>query len=77
MKTLSILTILFLPGAFVATIFSTNMFPFRDQTQEIWIYFAIVIPLTALLMLEWLLWLFMKPDGIDEENGQTKVEKRD
>ncbi|KAK6193889.1 Cytochrome c1 heme lyase [Pestalotiopsis sp. IQ-011] len=77
MKTLSILTILFLLGAFVASVLSTNMFPFRDQTQEIWIYFAIVIPLTGFLMLGWLLWLFMKPGGIDEEQGQSKNEKRD
>ena len=67
MKTLSILTILFLPGAFVATVFSTNMFKFQEGNQEIWIYFVIVVPLTALLMVGWILWLKNTPDGLDEE----------
>ncbi|KAF4501944.1 Mg2+ transporter, -like Zinc transport [Fusarium agapanthi] len=35
MKTLSILTILFLPGAFIATIFSTNMFDFTFKNQQV------------------------------------------
>ncbi|KAI1749166.1 hypothetical protein F4782DRAFT_514787 [Xylaria castorea] len=68
MKTLAVVTILFLPGAFVATLFSTGMFQFQGNVQEIWIYFVIVVPLTAFLMLGWLLWLSMTPGGIDEEN---------
>jgi Mg2+ and Co2+ transporter CorA len=67
MKTLSILTILFLPGAFIATVFSTNMFKFQEGNQEIWIYFAIVVPLTALLMVSWVLWLKNTPVRLDEE----------
>ncbi|KAK3387391.1 hypothetical protein B0H63DRAFT_541688 [Podospora didyma] len=55
MKKLSVLTILFLPGAFIATLFSTNMIVFRDETEEIWVYVVIVVPLTALLMVCWLL----------------------
>ncbi|KAF5005110.1 hypothetical protein FDECE_8430 [Fusarium decemcellulare] len=50
MKTLSILTILFLPGAFIATVFSTEMFEFASKGQQVWIYFAIVVPLTVTLM---------------------------
>ncbi|KAI1735240.1 hypothetical protein F4680DRAFT_435894 [Xylaria scruposa] len=78
MKTLSILTILFLPGAFVATLFSTNMFEFQGNVQEIWIYFVIVVPLTAFLMLGWLLWLSVTPGGMDEENrpGNAPVHSR-
>jgi Mg2+ and Co2+ transporter CorA len=67
MKTLSVLTILFLPGAFVATVFSTDMFKFQEGNQEIWIYFAIVVPLTALLMVGWILWLKNTSDTMDEE----------
>ena len=67
MKTLSILTILFLPGAFVATLFSTDMFTFRDQMQQIQIYFAVVVPLTAVLIAGWLLWLQATPVQVDEE----------
>ncbi|KAM5363506.1 hypothetical protein ACJA88_013535 [Fusarium oxysporum] len=68
MKTLSILTILFLPGAFIATIFSTNMFDFKSKNQQVRIYFAIVIPLTAILMICWVLWLKNTPERADEES---------
>ncbi|KAF7550313.1 hypothetical protein G7Z17_g5798 [Cylindrodendrum hubeiense] len=71
MKTLSILTILFLPGAFVATVFSTEMFEFKSKGQEIWIYFVIVVPLTAVLMVGWVLWLSNTPDTADEELGRA------
>ncbi|KAI0381338.1 hypothetical protein F5Y04DRAFT_80172 [Hypomontagnella monticulosa] len=57
MKTLSVITILFLPGAFVASIFSTNMFVFDPNGQEIWIYFTTVVPLTAVCMVVWRWWL--------------------
>ncbi|KAF5724920.1 hypothetical protein FMUND_350 [Fusarium mundagurra] len=67
MKTLSILTILFLPGAFIATIFSTNMFEFTSKNQQVRIYFAIVIPLTAVLMIGWVLWLKNTPERADVE----------
>ncbi|KAG9497443.1 hypothetical protein J7337_010304 [Fusarium musae] len=69
MKTLSILTILFLPGAFIATIFSTNMFEFSSKNQQVRIYFAIVIPLTAVLMICWVLWLKNTPERGDAESG--------
>ncbi|KAG8670558.1 hypothetical protein FPOAC1_009980 [Fusarium poae] len=68
MKTLSILTILFLPGAFIATVFSTNMFDFKSNNQQVRIYFAIVIPLTAVLMIGWLLWLNNTPERADVES---------
>ncbi|KAM0283654.1 hypothetical protein ACHAO9_009582 [Fusarium lateritium] len=68
MKTLSILTILFLPGAFIATIFSTNMFDFKSKNQQVRIYFAIIIPLTAVLMICWVLWLRNTPERADEES---------
>ncbi|KAI8630492.1 hypothetical protein F5Y19DRAFT_427791 [Xylariaceae sp. FL1651] len=57
MKTLAVLTIVFLPGAFVATLFSTNKFVFQSNVQEIWIYFVIVVPFTLLLMVSWLFWI--------------------
>ncbi|KAL9572304.1 hypothetical protein ACKAV7_003505 [Fusarium commune] len=68
MKTLSILTILFLPGAFIATIFSTNMFDFKSKNQQVRVFFAIVIPLTAVLMICWVLWLKNTPQRSDEES---------
>jgi hypothetical protein len=57
MKTLSVLTILFLPGAFWASVFSTGMFEFQSKAQEIGIFVAITIPLTVALMVGWVVWL--------------------
>ncbi|XEV07197.1 hypothetical protein FSHL1_012484 [Fusarium sambucinum] len=68
MKTLSILTILFLPGAFIATVFSTEMFDFNSKDQQVRIYFAITIPLTAVLMICWVLWLKNTPERADVES---------
>jgi len=61
MVTLSAITIFFLPGAFVAGLFSTNMFDFATLNQEVGIYFGIVIPLTGVLFWVWKLWLGYHP----------------
>ncbi|GAM33599.1 hypothetical protein TCE0_011r00612 [Talaromyces pinophilus] len=45
MKTLAIITIVFLPGTSVATLFATNMIEF-ESGQEGWIYVVVVIPTT-------------------------------
>ncbi|KAK1751176.1 hypothetical protein QBC47DRAFT_85167 [Echria macrotheca] len=59
MKTLAVLTILFLPGAFLASVFSTDMFEFQSNAEEIGIFVGITVPLTLALMVGWLLWLRM------------------
>lgn len=74
MKTIGVLTTLFLPGTFVATLFSTTMFnwnvpgngsggssttadsPAVSVSPYIWVYWAISIPLTSVVMLLWLFW---------------------
>ncbi|KAH7256109.1 hypothetical protein BKA59DRAFT_521327 [Fusarium tricinctum] len=71
MKTLAILTILFLPGVFIVTVFATNMFEFKSNGQQIWIYFVIVAPLTIVLMVGWVLWLKNTPHRTDEETGPS------
>lgn len=52
--TLSVITIIFLPGTFLATLFTTNMFTFGEG-QEVRIYRAIVSPTTVLLVIGWIL----------------------
>ncbi|KAL9086582.1 MAG: hypothetical protein Q9159_004099 [Coniocarpon cinnabarinum] len=65
MKTISILGIVFLPGTFVATILSIDMFQWGGVdgakssltvSRGIWVYFAITVPLTVLTIIVWLLW---------------------
>ncbi|KAF8847793.1 hypothetical protein BDZ45DRAFT_606884, partial [Acephala macrosclerotiorum] len=63
MKTISVLTILFLPGTFIAALFSTGLFKFSDPSpgrlvsKDFWIYWAVTIPVTCILFLFWLSWL--------------------
>ena len=73
MKTLSVLTILFLPGAFLATVFSTEMFEFESKDQEMRIYFAITAPLTVVLMVGWLLWMRTKAAVRAEDSEEGRV----
>lgn len=70
MKTLSVMTILFLPGAFVATIFSMDMISFQDSRQQVRIYAAIVVPLTFVLMGVYLFWLW-STDKVSHNDADT------
>ena len=66
MKTIAILGIVFLPGTFVATLFSIDMFDWgvvdSEETSSLtvsrsmWIYWAITVPLTVLTFLLWVFW---------------------
>ncbi|KAL3299032.1 Protein kinase [Colletotrichum asianum] len=59
MKALSLLGATFLPGTFLASIFSMTFFDFQEGSSlspKIWIYFAFTIPLTVLVVLGWFLW---------------------
>lgn len=66
MKTIAILGIVFLPGTFVATLFSINMFDWGvagsgttsslTVSPSMWIYWAITVPLTVLTFVIWVFW---------------------
>lgn len=66
MKTIAILGIVFLPGTFVASLFSIGMFDRNAANSggtasptvlpSKWIYWAITVPLTVVTILAWVLW---------------------
>ncbi|OCK74103.1 hypothetical protein K432DRAFT_364013 [Lepidopterella palustris CBS 459.81] len=62
MKTIAVLTLVFLPGTSIASIFSMTMFNWNATAGQavaskwLWIYFVITIPLTLLILLGWLWW---------------------
>ncbi|KAH0538563.1 hypothetical protein FGG08_004851 [Glutinoglossum americanum] len=64
MKTIAVLTLVFLPGTLVASVFSTNMFDFRSPNPEpivsrkFWIYWAVTAPFTILVLAIWTAWYF-------------------
>ncbi|EPS45485.1 hypothetical protein H072_512 [Dactylellina haptotyla CBS 200.50] len=57
MKTIAIVTILFLPGAYVSSIFGMSFFDVSDDkrsiyaTKDWWIFIAVTIPLTVVVMI--------------------------
>ncbi|KAI1393743.1 uncharacterized protein F4822DRAFT_23034 [Hypoxylon trugodes] len=66
MKTLSLLGAVFLPGTFMASVFSMTFFDFGVGSDDgsgggthvsglLWVYFAVTIPLTLVIVLFWYL----------------------
>ena len=59
MKTIAILTMVFLPGTAIASFFSMNMFDWATSdgshlaSKWLWIYFIITVPLTGLVLGVW------------------------
>ncbi|KAJ3560645.1 hypothetical protein NPX13_g9234 [Xylaria arbuscula] len=72
MKTLTFLGSLFLPGTFISSIFSMSFFDFskdlkHSASSSLWLYFAIIIPLTLFFVGIW--WRFdqARYKKVDEE----------
>ncbi|CAJ2510187.1 Uu.00g060870.m01.CDS01 [Anthostomella pinea] len=91
MKTLSLLGAVFLPGTFLASVFSMTFFDFNvgednssgdgaEVSREIWIYFAVTVPLTLVIVLSW--WFLdhrrekqYAAEDLDIEQGIASMEK--
>ncbi len=64
MKTIAILTMVFLPGTAVASFFSITMFNWNANPGQgvvngyIWVYFVLAVPLTAIVLAIW--WICTK-----------------
>jgi|SRR4051812_39356611 hypothetical protein len=62
MKTISLLGAIFLPGAYLAAVFSMTFFNWNANpgepiiNKQLWIYFAFTIPVTILIVGGWWLW---------------------
>lgn len=62
MKTLAAVTVLFLPGSTIASLFSMSMFNWGAEDSSnilsgrFWVYWAISIPLTVTTIVSWLAW---------------------
>lgn len=59
MKTLTLLGAIFLPGTYLASVFSMTFFDFASDADpvispDLWVYFAMTIPLTGLIVGSWI-----------------------
>jgi hypothetical protein len=73
MKTLAVVTMVFLPGTFIATFFAMPLFDWQASNgqvvdKRIWIYFLVAIPLTALTCAVWWAWFTLKTRREQKEN---------
>ncbi|KAH7559372.1 hypothetical protein BM1_04309 [Bipolaris maydis] len=61
MKSITLLTMIFLPATFISALFSTTFFSFEENGWQFspmfWIYWVIVIPLTITVVLGWWWWI--------------------
>lgn len=75
MKTLAIVTMMFLPGSFVAALFSIPVFNWASPNSSgiigphFGIYWAVTIPLTVLTLALYVLWLLFRKQ---EQNRLNK-----
>ncbi|KAL4944952.1 hypothetical protein BDV06DRAFT_209826 [Aspergillus oleicola] len=75
MKILAFITTIFLPGSFVATLFSMEMFTWEaagsdgdgaSVSPSFWIYWAVAAPLTAVTLCGWALWWSFEKNRYNE-----------
>ena len=83
MKTIAALTMVFLPGTFVATIISMVFFQVEQDDKHAlkvspnwWLYVAVTIPLTVAVLIAWIIWLRWKVRSKVEPFIATDSEKQ-
>ncbi|KAL4998899.1 hypothetical protein BDV10DRAFT_165999 [Aspergillus recurvatus] len=63
MKTVAVVSMVYLPGTFVSGLFGTNFFSFQADpgntwlmANEFWLYWAVTLPLTLATVVIWAIW---------------------
>ena len=90
MKILAFISAAFLPGSFVAAIFSMNMFDWQQTdphavlSDRFWIYWSITVPLTVVTISGWASWWYFELGrfgkrlnqirGRNPQHDKTKIE---
>lgn len=82
MKILAVITVVFLPGAFVAALFSMSMFHWPDGSAgawvspAFWIYWAVAVPLTIFVIALWFFWWQWQNARFQEKLAKVRGEER-
>lgn len=85
MKTISLLGAVFLPGAYLASVFSMTFFNFQASdgpvvSSQFWIYWVVTIPVTVVIVGVWYLWEKKREaryniEDLDLEKGSEDMER--
>ncbi|KAI0188201.1 hypothetical protein EV127DRAFT_513225 [Xylaria flabelliformis] len=84
MKSIALLTMVFLPATFVATLFSMGIFEWKGMHGEIlsvspyiWLYVAITVVITSVTLGTWYLWAMRKRHlGQDVESQREELSEK-
>ncbi|GAB1310594.1 hypothetical protein MFIFM68171_00804 [Madurella fahalii] len=62
MKSIALLTMIFLPATFISALFSTTFFTYGENgdwevSGKMWIYWAITLPATIVIVVIWRIWI--------------------
>ncbi|KHN99540.1 Mg2+ transporter protein, CorA-like/Zinc transport protein ZntB [Metarhizium album ARSEF 1941] len=81
MKTISLMGTLFLPGTYLASVFSMTFFNFQETAHPVsvnlWIYFAVTVPVTAAIVAIWV-WFDRRREAQyarDDEDLELTIDK--
>lgn len=81
MKTISLLGAIFLPGAYLASVFSMTFFNFQDGaatvSNQFWIYWVITIPLTIMIVAAWYVYEKKRERKYDKEDEDLEKGSED
>lgn len=81
MKTISLLGAIFFPGAYLASVFSMTFFNFQDGqsivSEQFWIYWAVTIPLTVIIVAIWYIWEKKREARYDREDEDLEKGSED
>ncbi|KAI4710452.1 hypothetical protein J4E89_004907 [Alternaria sp. Ai002NY15] len=80
-RAITLVTSFYLPFSFVATMFGMNLVDFDSESRnlvlskQLWLYFVISVPLTALTLAcwKWRMWMYRDGDMNEEKRSTVKV----
>ncbi|KAF2465709.1 uncharacterized protein BDR25DRAFT_345913 [Lindgomyces ingoldianus] len=81
MRTIAYVTLLLLPGTFIAAIFGMNFFQFDTSTRQLivakslWQYFAFAVPVTVLTVAIWNYWVRWEKSREGDINSASGAEQ--
>jgi hypothetical protein len=83
MKTISLLGVIFFPGAYLASVFSMTFFNFQNEgpqpavSGKFWIYWVITIPVTMVIVGIWYVWEKKRDARYDKEDRDLEKGSED
>jgi hypothetical protein len=81
MKTISLLGAIFFPGAYLASVFSMTFFNFQEGastvSNQFWIYWAVTLPVTGIIVAIWYLWEKRREARYDREDADLEKGSED